>query len=316
MDPRYFAFIGVAGFIAPKHLEAIKATGNVLAAALDKSDSVGILDNYFPDAAFFTEFERFDRHLEHRLRSGEPLDFMTICSPNYLHDAHIRYALRLGLNAICEKPLVLNPWNLDVLEELEEESQGSVFPLLQLRLHPAIRELRESVQADTADRTYDIDLTYITPRGRWYLYSWKGDAGKSGGIATNLGIHFFDALSWIFGPAGSCTVHLNDRERAAGLLQLKRARVRWYISISHEDLPPEMRKQNKTTHRSLRIEGKEVDFSEGFDELHIKSYEEILGGRGLRIRDVRPSIEIAHRIRNATPEGLTGDYHPLCGRRQ
>ncbi len=312
MDPRYFALTGAAGFIAPRHLEAIKATGNILVAAVDKSDSVGVLDKYFPDTAFFTEFERFDRDLEHRLRSGESLDFMTICSPNYLHDAQIRYSLRRGLDVICEKPLVLNPWNLDALEDLEQESRGKVFPLLQLRLHPAIKALRASIDSE---RIYDIDLTYITPRGRWYLYSWKGDEEKSGGIATNLGIHFFDVLSWIFGPAEICRVHVQDRRRAAGFLQLKRARVRWYLSINHEDLPEEMRKQNGISHRSLRIGGREVDFSSGFTDLHTKSYEEIFDGRGLSLGDVRSSLEIVHRIRNETPEGLTGDYHPLCRRR-
>jgi len=310
-----FALIGAAGFIAPRHMQAIKDTGNNLAVALDKHDSVGILDRFFPEAAFFTEFERFDRHVE-KLRRG-PVDrhisYVSICSPNYLHDAHIRFALRVHADAICEKPLVLEPWNIDAIAELEQESGNRINSILQLRLHPAITALREKIAA-AADRMYDIDLTYITSRGRWYLASWKGDDQKSGGVAMNIGVHFFDMLQWIFGPAIKNTVHLLDPTRAAGYLELKRARVRWLLSVDPADLPQAALEQGKTTHRAIMLNGEEFEFSEGFTDLHKKSYEKILAGQGFGTADVRPAIQLVHDIRNAPRVGLTGDYHPLARR--
>ena len=308
-----FALIGAAGFIAPRHMQAIKETGNSLAVALDKHDSVGILDRYFPDAAFFTEFERFDRHVE-KLRRGpsdRQISYVSICSPNYLHDAHIRFVLRVHADAICEKPLVLEPWNVDALAELEKESGRSINSILQLRLHPAIMDLREKVAA-AGDKIYDIDLTYITSRGRWYFASWKSVDEKSGGITMNIGVHFFDMLLWIFGPAGKNTVHLLEPTRAAGYLELQRARVRWFLSVDACDLPQTTLQQGKTTHRALILNGEEFEFSEGFTDLHKKSYEHILAGQGFGIPDIRPSIELVHDIRNAPKAGLTGDYHPMA----
>ncbi len=310
-----FALIGAAGFIAPRHMQAIKETGNNLALALDKHDSVGILDRYFPDASFFTEFERFDRHVE-KLRRGpveKHIQYVSICSPNYLHDAHIRFALRVHADAICEKPLVLEPWNADALVELEKESGNRINAILQLRLHPAIRALRKKIAA-AGDRIHDIDLTYITSRGRWYLASWKGDNQKSGGVAMNIGVHFFDMLLWIFGPAGRNTVHLLEPTRAAGYLELQRARVRWFLSVDVGDLPQTAAQQGKTTHRALMLDGQEYEFSEGFTDLHKKSYEQILAGQGFGTADIRPSIQLVHDIRNASRADLTGDYHPLAGR--
>lgn len=310
-----FALIGAAGYIAPRHLQAIKDTGNTLSVALDKSDSVGILDRYFPSASFFTEFERFDRHVE-KLRRGpeeQRIHYVSICSPNYLHDSHIRFALRVHANAICEKPLVLEPWNVDALEGMETEYGRRISAILQLRLHPAIVSLREQVAAN--DKTYDVDLTYITSRGKWYLTSWKGDEQKSGGIAMNIGVHFYDMLLWLFGPVVANVVHLLEPTRAAGLLELKRARVRWYLSIDAADLPASAISKGKTTHRALVLDGREFEFSEGFGELHKKSYEEILNGRGFGTRDVRPAIQLVHDIRTASKTGLSGDYHPMVGMR-
>ena len=310
--PRNFALTGAAGYIAPRHLKAIHETGQRLVAALDPSDSVGILDRDFPQARFFVDFERFDRHAE-KLRRMEPeqrIHVVSICSPNYLHDAHIRFALRIHADALCEKPLVLNPWNLDPLEELEAEYGRRVYALLQLRLHPAIVALRQRIAAEPADRIHDLELTYVTSRGPWYFVSWKGDESRSGGVGTNIGIHFFDMLAWIFGPVRGQRVHLARPDKMAGFLDLGRARVRWFLSLDRADLPAEA--AGRTTFRSLTLDGEAIEFSEGFAELHTACYRELLEGRGFGIRDARPSIEMAHRIRTSPPVGLTGDFHPMA----
>ncbi len=308
-----FALIGAGGYIAPRHLKAIKDTGNVLVAALDKHDSVGILDSFFPDTHFFTEFERFDRHLEKlRRKNGEAVDYVTICSPNYLHDAHVRFALRINANAICEKPLVLNPWNLEALEQIEAEDDQRVYTILQLRLHPAIVALKEAIDQSPTDTIHDVDLSYITSRGNWYMASWKGDIHKSGGIATNIGVHFFDMLSWIFGPVQGNIVHFRETKRAAGYLGLKKARVRWFLSLEREDLPFEPEVGKPMTHRSITIDGEEIEFSQGFTDLHTDSYKKILAGEGFRMKDVANSIKIVSHIRDVEPVGLQGDYHPLA----
>ncbi len=312
IPPRNFALTGAAGYIAPRHLQAIHDTGQRLVAALDPSDSVGILDRYFPRARFFVDFERFDRHAE-KLRRLEPeqrIHVVSICSPNYLHDAHVRFALRIRADALCEKPLVLNPWNLDALEELEAEYGRRVYTILQLRLHPAIVALRQRVAADPAGRTHDLELTYITSRGPWYFVSWKGDESRSGGIGTNIGIHFFDLLVWVFGPVRDQRVHLARPDKMAGSLELERARVRWFLSLDRADLPAEA--AGKATYRSLTMDGEAVEFSEGFGDLHTACYLEMLEGRGFGIADARPAIELAHRIRTSGPVGLTGDFHPLA----
>lgn len=310
-SPVNFALIGAAGYIAPRHMRAIKDTGNNLITALDKYDGVGIIDSYFPQADFFTEPERFDRHLDKLRRKGEhKIDYVSICSPNYLHDAHIRLALRNQANAICEKPLVLNPWNVDSLSEIEKETGKSINTILQLRLHPAIIALREEVAQAPSDKVFDVDLSYITSRGRWYFISWKGDIEKSGGVATNIGIHFFDMLTWIFGEVQDNVVHVSNPGKSAGFLQLKKARVRWMLSIDEKDLPPSAVSTGKRTYRSLTIENREIEFSEGFTDLHTVSYGQILNKQGFTIKDALPSIEIAHTIRNTVPIGLKGDYHP------
>lgn len=311
MEPKKFALIGAAGYIAPRHMKAVKETGNEIIAALDKSDSVGVIDSYFPDAAFFTEFERFDRHIEMLRRDRNVrTDYVSICSPNYLHDSHIRFALHAGAHAICEKPLVLNPWNLEGLKKIEAETGGRVNTILQLRLHPSIISLREKVLAAPGPKK-DIDLTYITSRGKWYQYSWKGDTSKSGGLVTNIGIHFFDMLSWIFGNPQASVVHLSTPQKAAGFLELERARVRWFLSVDRADLPAGSK---GATFRSLSMDGQEVEFSDGFADLHTKSYAEIIGGKGFGLEDARPSVAIAHDIRNAAVAGLAGDYHPLAAK--
>ena len=292
-----FALIGAAGFIAPRHMKAIKETGNNLVAALDKHDNVGILDSYFPNADFFTEFERFDRHLDKLKRKGDKIDYISICSPNYLHDSHIRYALRYGADAICEKPLVLNPWNLDALAEIEKETGKKVYTILQLRLHPSIIALREKIKNGPKDKIYDVDLTYITSRGNWYHSSWKGDASKSGGVATNIGIHFFDMLIWIFGDVKENKVNQLTDETASGFIELSQARVNWNLSIDYNQIPQEIRSQGKRTFRSLMMEGEQIEFSDGFTDLHTKSYEGILKGQGFGIAETRPSIELAKAIR-------------------
>jgi UDP-N-acetyl-2-amino-2-deoxyglucuronate dehydrogenase len=293
-----FALIGAAGFVAPRHMKAIKDTGNDLVAALDKHDNVGVLDSYFPDADFFTEFERFDRHLDKIKRKGQPVDYISICSPNYLHDSHIRFALRYGADAICEKPLVLNPWNLDALEEIEKETGKQVFTILQLRLHPAIKLLHQQLNDSREQKIYNVDLKYITSRGNWYHSSWKGDLAKSGGIATNIGIHFFDMLIWVFGRVKTVTVRELGAEHAEGILELERARVTWFMSINYDHIPEAVRLSGKRTYRSLTMEKKEIEFSEGFTDLHTESYREILAGNGFGLSVARPSIELAHAIRN------------------
>lgn len=305
-----FALIGACGYIAPRHLRAIKDTGNVLVAALDKSDSAGILDSYFPDTRFFTEFERFDRHIEKLRRKGQKVDYVTICSPNYLHDAHVRFALRIGADAICEKPLVINPWNAAALGEIESETGKIINTILQLRLHPAIQQLKQQVQQGSQDHVYEIDLTYITSRGKWYLASWKGDVSKSGGIATNIGVHFFDMLSWIFGDAKENVVHLYQETKASGYLELARARVRWFLSVDKGDLPTKPKPGKPLTYRSITVDGKEIEFSGGFADLHTESYKHILAGNGFRWQEVISSLQIVHDIRTQAPTGCKGDYHP------
>jgi UDP-N-acetyl-2-amino-2-deoxyglucuronate dehydrogenase len=308
-----FALIGAAGYIAPRHLKAIKDTQNNLLAAYDTFDSVGVMDSYFPSADFFVEFERFDRHLEKlRYDKGVNLDYVSICTPNYLHDAHIRTALRIGADAICEKPLVLNPWNIDALEKVEQSTGRRTWNILQLRVHPSIIALREKIQNGPKNKVYDIDLTYLTSRGHWYYTSWKGDVSKSGGIATNIGVHFFDMLSWIFGNVKSNKVNVHTHDRASGILELERANVRWFLSINEDLLPDEVQKKGQRTFRSITVEGEELEFSEGFTDLHTISYSEIIEGNGYGIQETRQAIEIVHDIRHATPIGLVGDYHPLA----
>ena len=307
-----FALIGAAGYIAPRHMKAIKETGNDLIAALDPFDSVGIIDRFFPNADFFIEPERFDRHLDKLRRSiDQKVDFVSICSPNYLHDAHIRLSLRNDAHAICEKPLLLNPWNLKGLEEIENETGKRIYNILQLRRHPTIMKLKEKFDALPDDQIHDIQLTYITSRGKWYFYSWKGDIKKSGGVVTNIGIHFFDMLSWIFGKVQSSTVHLSQENKAAGLLHLKKANVSWYLSLDKNDLPKKAIENNQPTFRSISIDNEEIEFSGGFTDLHTASYQEILNGNGYGIHDASNSIEIAHMIRNQIPVGKKGDYHPF-----
>jgi len=308
---KQFALLGAGGYIAPRHLQAIKDTGNVLVAACDPNDSVGILDRYFFDVQFFKEFERFDRHAEKLRRKGAPIEYVTICSPNYLHDAHMRFALRIGAEAICEKPLVLNPWNLDALAELERESGKRINTILQLRVHPALIELRENLQKEHLSSKKKVVLTYITSRGDWYLVSWKGQLDRSGGLATNIGIHFFDLLIWLFGPVKHSEVHISELRKTGGFLELERATVQWFLSIDKKDLPSQAVENGKPTFRSITIDDKEVEFSEGFADLHTKVYEKTLAGHGFGIEDVRPSIILAHEIRVASPTGATGDSHPL-----
>ena len=307
-----FALIGAAGYIAPRHIKAIADTGNNLLVAYDKFDSVGRLDSSFPDCSFFTENEQFDRFCSKQMRTENPLHWISICTPNYTHDAFIRYGLRLGTNVICEKPLVLNPYNIDNLLELEKETGRKAYTILQLRLHDSIVALKKRVEEGPADKVYDVDLTYITSRGKWYYASWKGDVHKSGGIATNIGVHFYDMLQWIFGPVQRNIVHVMSFDRVAGFLELKRARVRYFLSINSECLPPNAIEGEKKTYRTLNIDGDEFEFSVGFTELHTKSYQKILAGEGFRIAEARNCIEIVSTICNATPIGLKGDYHPLA----
>ena len=308
-----FALIGAAGYIAPRHLKAIKDTKNNLIAALDKFDSVGIMDSYFPEADFFVEFERFDRHIEKlKRRKNVNLDYVTICTPNYLHDAHIRMALRRDAHAICEKPLVLNPWNIDALTDIEKETNKKVYTILQLRLHPSIMALRNKVLNGPKDKTYDVDLTYLTSRGHWYYTSWKGDVSKSGGIASNIGVHFYDMLSWIFGDVKQNIVHLHTHDRASGYLEFEKARVRWFLSIDYNTIPKEVREKGQRTYRSIAVDGEEIEFSGGFTELHTVTYQKILDGNGYGLEEARQSIEIVHEIRNKEISPLVGDYHPFA----
>jgi UDP-N-acetyl-2-amino-2-deoxyglucuronate dehydrogenase len=292
-----FVLIGAGGYIAPRHMKAIKDTGNNLLAALDKHDSVGILDSYFPNCDFFTEFERFDRHVEKLKRQGTKIDYVSVCSPNYLHDAHIRFGLRIGADVICEKPIVLNPWNIDALLDIEKETGHNVYSILQLRLHPAIIDLRNKIANAPADKTFKVKLHYFTSRGHWYHTSWKGDVHKSGGIATNIGVHFFDMLQWVFGNVESNTVSLHTEDTASGTLKLAKAQVDWYLSINYDNMPQAAKDSGKRTFRTLQIDGEEFEFSEGFTELHTKSYEEILKGNGFPLSETKTAIEIVHSIR-------------------
>ena len=306
-----FGLIGAAGYIAPRHMEAIKNTENSVAAALDLSDSVGIIDSYFPQAHFFTEFERFDRHIDKLSRKGDPLDYLSICSPNYLHDSHIRFGLRSGMDVICEKPLVLNPWNLDALADIERESKNRVNTILQLRLHPTIKDLKTQILNSSKQNKFEVDLTYITSRGRWYLRSWKGVLSKSGGIATNIGIHFFDMLGFLFGKLQGIEVHSMEPNKAAGFLEYEMARVRWFLSIDSNDLRYVNCATESRTYRSVMINGNEVEFSTGFSDLHTESYRQILSGNGFGLSDARESVETTSRIRNAKIIESAADYHPV-----
>lgn len=310
-----FALIGAAGYIAPRHMRAIKDTGNVLVAALDANDTVGILDSYFPEARFFTEFERFDRYIDLQRRADKGVDFVSVTSPNYLHDSHIRFALRAGAHAICEKPLVVNPWNIDSLKIVEAESGKRVHTILQLRLHPSIVALRDRVAAAiSADPNvrFAVDLSYITSRGSWYFQSWKGDEKKSGGIAANIGVHFYDMLLWVFGPVRDNRITHRVEDSASGLLSFANADVRWFLSINQEHLPDSIKERGQRTYRSITLDGVEVEFSDGFTELHTDSYRHILDHGGFGLEDALPSIELVHAIRSADPVGFSGDYHPLA----
>lgn len=308
-----FGLIGAAGYIAPRHMQAIRETGNQLVAALDPSDSVGVIDSYFPEADFFTEFERFDRHVDKMRRSNHDnrLDYISICSPNYLHDSHMRFGLRSGCDVICEKPVVLNPWNIDGIAEIERDSGHKVSTILQLRVHPSIIALRERIQRGPTNRKCEVDLSYITARGHWYLHSWKGDLKKSGGIATNIGVHFFDMLHFIFGELQHNVVHHSAETRAAGYLEYERARVRWFLSVDIADVPASQRLAGQRTYRSITVDGTEIEFSGGFGDLHTRSYERILAGEGYGLEENRTAITAVATIRNAKPIGLKGDYHPF-----
>ena len=311
-----FALLGLAGYIAPRHLKAIKETENNLSVALDKNDTAGIIDSYFPNADFFTEPERFERHI-YRVQSDEnksSIDYFSICTPNYLHDAHIRMALRNNAHAICEKPLVLNPWNVEALAKLEKETGKNIYNILQLRYHPAIIALKSKIDADCSNKLFDVDLTYITSRGKWYHYSWKGDEEKSGGLVTNIGIHFFDMLQYLFGGLQTNTVHHRTPNWCSGVLFFKRARVRWFLSIDSKYLPDNIKKKGQTTYRSILIDNEELDFTYGFTDLHTLTYQHILKGQGLGLNEAKPSIEIVHHIRNAElSKAILADTHPFVG---
>ena len=307
-----FALIGAGGYIAPRHMRAIQAVGGRLEAAVDPNDSVGIIDCYFPDAHFFTEFERFDRHVAKVHRQSQPIDYISVCSPNYLHDSHCRFAMRADADAICEKPLVLNPWNLDRLQEVEQSTGHRVFTIQQLRLHPSVVALKQQIEASAADR-FQVELVYVTPRGRWYDSSWKGDEAKSGGIATNIGVHFFDMLSFVFGPETLNVAHLREPRRAAGLLVCGRAEIRWFMSIDRNDLPASM-PAGQTSYRSITVDGREIEFSSGFGDLHVKSYQEILAGRGFPLETVRPAVEIVSALRTAPITVDRAESHPFARR--
>ena len=307
-----FALIGAAGFVAPRHMKAIRDTGNRLVVVLDPFDSLGVIDSYFPDADYFTESERFDRHLDKLRRQKEQkIDYVAICSPNYLHDAHIRLTLRNQADAICEKPLVLNPWNIDALKEVEKETGKRINVILQVRLHPEIIKLKQQILQSPADKIYDVNLTYITSRGNWYHRSWKGEAAKSGGVATNIGIHFFDMLIYLFGQVKESIVHYSDEKTVAGFMQLERARIKWFLSLDFNLLPNEVKVNGQRTYRSITIDSEEIEFSGGFADLHTESYKRIIEGNGFSADDARPSIQTAYEIRNTKPVGLIGDYHEL-----
>ena len=311
-----FALIGASGYIAPRHMRAIKNTGNQLIAALDPYDGIGIMDSNFPEASFFTEFERFDRFVDKWHRdSGNKIEYMSICSPNYLHDSHIRFALKNGADAICEKPLVLNTWNIDQLKLIEKETGQKINNILQLRLHSSIIALKERITRElkeNPDKVYDIDLTYLTSRGKWYFVSWKGDESKSGGIASNIGVHFFDMLCWIFGAVEENVVHLKTVDTNAGFLKLKNANVKWFLSVNYNYISNEIKNKGLTTFRSIKVDGDDIEFSGGFTELHTRSYEEIIKGNGFGLDEAYGSIEMVSHIRNQQPLGLIGDYHLFC----
>lgn len=310
-----FAIVGVAGFIAPKHLKAIKETGNRLLVAMDKHDAVGVMDSYFPEANFFTEFERFDRYLEklRRAPADQQLDYLAVCSPNYLHDAHCRMGLRVGAHAICEKPLVINPWNLDQLRELEQEYQRRVFTVLQLRLHPELIRLKQELTAaGEGQPRKEVCLTYVTRRGRWYHQSWKGKQDLSGGVAMNIGIHFFDFLTWLYGKTQRSFLHLNQPSRMSGVLELDYARVRWFLSVDADDLPAEVIAKGGHAYRSITVDGTEIDLSTGFTDLHTEVYRDILGGGGFGIEDAQPAIDLVYQIRTSTVVSPNGVAHPMC----
>jgi len=311
-----FAIIGVGGYIAPRHMQAIRDTGNRLVAALDVNDSVGIIDSYFPNAHFFTEFERFDRHIDklRRRQSEDAVHYTSICSPNYLHDSHIRFALRSGSHAICEKPVVLNPWNIDGLLEIEKDTGRQINTILQLRLHPSIIALKKKIAAEKLDRKHEVDLTYITSRGHWYLQSWKGDNQRSGGVATNIGVHFFDMLHFLFGKLQQNVVHHSEPTKQAGYLEYEHARVRWFLSIDIDDVPAELRSNGQRTYRSITIDGDEIEFSGGFTDLHTRSYEEILAGNGFGVEENRVAMESVATIRTAQPTPSIGERHPFLAR--
>ncbi len=312
-----FALVGAAGYIAPRHMHAIKVTGNRLVAAMDPSDSVGIIDSYFPDCSYFSEFERFDREIDRLQReaSDNQVDYVSICSPNYLHDSHIRFALRSNADAICEKPLVVNPWNIDGLFEAEESSGRRVNTILQLRLHPEIIRLRERFLAEPPGTfKHEVDLTYVTGRGRWYLFSWKGEEKKSGGIVANIGVHFFDMLHFLFGKLQQVDVHVHEETRASGYLEYERARVRWFLSVEIDDVPAALREDGQLTYRSISIDGEEIEFSDGFTDLHTRSYEQILAGRGFGLEDSRHAIETVALIRSAVVAAGHGERHPMAAR--
>lgn len=316
MNKKRFALIGASGYIAPRHMKAITETNNELVAALDPYDGIGIMDSHFPQASFFTEFERFDRFVDkyHR-ESDKKIDYISITTPNYLHDAHIRFALKSGCDAICEKPLVLNPHNIDQLKVIEKETGQKINNILQLRLHPSIIALKEKVSKElesNPNKVYEIDLTYLTSRGKWYFVSWKGDESKSGGIASNIGVHFYDMLTWIFGEVKENLVHLKTPDANAGILVLKNANIKWFLSVNYDYLPENIKEQGQTTFRSITVEGEEIEFSGGFKDLHTSSYEEIIAGNGFGLEEAYGSIEIVSQIRNINPLGLKGDYHPFC----
>jgi UDP-N-acetyl-2-amino-2-deoxyglucuronate dehydrogenase len=314
IKPKNFALIGAGGYIAPRHMKAIRDTGNNLVAAVDRSDSVGILDSFSQDIAFFTEIERFDRHIDKLKRQGEErrVHYVSICSPNYLHDAHIRFALRSGADAICEKPIVLNPWNVDALAEIEKETGGKIYNILQLRTHPSIIALKEKIAKAKKNEKYEVDLTYMTSRGRWYFASWKGAHDKSGGVASNIGVHFFDMLMWIFGDVKHHEVHLAEDGKTAGFLELENANVRWFLSVDRNDLPEATVAAGKATYRSITVDGEEFEFSEGFTDLHTLVYQEILAGRGFGLEDARPSINLVYELRNTKPTPTNSVHcHPM-----
>ncbi len=308
-----FVLIGAGGYIAPRHMKAIKDTGNNLLAAFDPNDSVGIMDSYFPDASFFTEFERFDRYIDklRRQQSTQAVDYVSICSPNYLHDSHIRFALRSNADAICEKPIVLNPWNIDALQEIEKDTGRKVHTVLQLRLHPAIIELKKNIDNSPAGKKFDVELTYITSRGKWYFTSWKGDVKKSGGVATNIGVHFYDMLHFVFGKVVDNQLHYRDEYKAGGYIEYEKARVRWFLSVDVEDIPAAIREQGKRTYRMLTMNGAEIEFSDGFTDLHTRIYEDVLRGGGFSLEDNRVAIETVGSIRAQEPRMPVSDYHPF-----